>query len=181
VVRQERAFLDRRENDSGRKRFIPQAGQYYEPQDFLEYLGPVIQILYRDIRERKVKIKVLAPPLDTIFSGDEELELNLFKDKIFTLSKEGNKTFLKHNPVKDGVWKIIVFDIPESKRFIRNFIRARLKSLGFKKWQNSIWVSPFVLDEDLEKELEELASKIFIRLIKTTDINYTKDLEKMFE
>lgn len=85
VVRQERAFLDRRENDSGRKRFIPQAGQYYEPQDFLEYLGPVIQILYRDIRERKVKIKVLAPSLDTVFSGDEELELNLFKDKIFTL------------------------------------------------------------------------------------------------
>lgn len=103
------------------------------------------------------------------------------KDKTFILSKEGKKTFLKHNPVRDGVWKIIVFDIPESKRFIRNFIRARLKSLGFKKWQNSIWVSPFALDEDLEKELEELASKIFIRLIKTTDINYTKDLEKMFE
>lgn len=103
------------------------------------------------------------------------------KEKVFSLSEEGKKSVQKANPKKDGVWKIIIFDVPESKRFVRNFIRARLKNLGFKKWQNSIWVSPYALDEDLEKELLELGKKVFIRLIKSTDINLTDDLEKLFE
>jgi DNA-binding transcriptional regulator PaaX len=102
------------------------------------------------------------------------------KDKTLKLTGEGEKSILKHNPKRDGIWKIIVFDIPESKRSVRNFIRGKLRALGFKKWQNSIWVSPYELDSDLEKELSELAKKIFIRLIKTTDINYTEDLEKLF-
>jgi CRISPR-associated endonuclease Cas2 len=103
------------------------------------------------------------------------------KNKTFSLSADGKKAMFKHNPKRDGVWKIIIFDIPESKRAVRNFIRAKLKNLGFKKWQNSIWVSPYALDRDLEKELETLATKLFIRLIKTTDINYTKDLDKLFD
>ena len=102
------------------------------------------------------------------------------KEKLFGLSADGRKTILKTSPKKDGVWKIIIFDVPESKRFVRNFIRARLKNLGFKKWQNSIWVSPYILDEDLEKELLELGNKVFIRLIKSTDINLTGDLESLF-
>lgn len=103
------------------------------------------------------------------------------KEKLFTLSGDGKKAVSKHSPVKDGVWKIIIFDVPESKRFIRNFIRAKLKNLGFKKWQNSIWVSPYALDKDLEAELMELGEKVFIRLIKSTDINITGDLEKLFD
>ena len=103
------------------------------------------------------------------------------KAKTFSLSEDGRKTILTTSPKKDGIWKIIIFDVPESKRFIRNFIRARLKNLGFKKWQNSIWVSPYVLDEDLEKELLELGEKVFIRLIKSTNINLTQDLDKMFD
>ena len=73
-----------------------------------------------------------------------------------------------------------MFDIPESKRPVRNFLRQKLHALHFKKWQNSIWVSPYTLDPELEAELLNLAAKYFIRLIKTTDINYDKDLRKLF-
>jgi CRISPR-associated endonuclease Cas2 len=75
---------------------------------------------------------------------------------------------------------MVIFDIPERQRTVRTFLRNRLKTLGFKMWQASIWVSPYRLDKKLEDELAQLAEKFFIRLIKTTDINYTKDLENLF-
>ena len=108
-------------------------------------------------------------------------ELLFERDKKFVLAPLGAELIHKLNPQKDGIWKIIIFDIPESQRYVRNFLRAKLTALGFKKWQNSIWVSPFVLDPELEKELLDLAKKFFVRLIKTTDINYSVDLEKLFE
>ena len=82
--------------------------------------------------------------------------------------------------LRDGVWKIVIFDIPEKNRSIRNILRQRLTLLGFKKWQNSIWVSPFAIEPAIEQEMKELAKRYFIRLIKSTDINFTHDLNKLF-
>jgi DNA-binding transcriptional regulator PaaX len=75
----------------------------------------------------------------------------------------------------------VIFDIPEKQKYVRVVLRAKLKALHFKKWQNSIWISPYKLDEEIEAEFDELAKKFFVRLIKTKDINLTEDLEKMFK
>lgn len=98
----------------------------------------------------------------------------------YILTEEGQKVIHINKPEIDGVWKLIIFDIPETERYIRNVFRQKIQTLGFKKWQNSIWVSPFVLDQSLENELKLLAKKYFIRLIKTTQINDTSDLELLF-
>jgi hypothetical protein len=95
-------------------------------------------------------------------------------------TEEGKKLLARLEPERDGVWKLVIFDIPEKQKYVRTVLRAKLKSLNFKKWQNSIWVSPYALDGEIEKEFAELAKKYFIRLIKTTDINNTEDLEKLF-
>jgi DNA-binding transcriptional regulator PaaX len=100
--------------------------------------------------------------------------------ELYHMTPEGQRLIHTVLKKKDGVWKIVVFDIPESKRYIRNVLRSKLQSLGFKKWQNSIWISPYELHPDVENELNELAKKIFIRLIRTTEINYTVDLDKLF-
>jgi len=97
-----------------------------------------------------------------------------------TITDDGKKLLKRFHPERDGIWKLIIFDIPEKQKYIRVVLRAKLKALHFKKWQNSIWVSPYALDEEIEEELNELAKKIFVRLIKTKDINYTEDLEKLF-
>lgn len=99
---------------------------------------------------------------------------------LIELTNEGSKLINRKQPTKDGVWKLVIFDIPEKQKYVRTVLRAKLKSLHFKKWQNSIWISPYALDEEIEEELKSLAEKFFIRLIKTTDINNTKDLEKIF-
>jgi phenylacetic acid degradation operon negative regulatory protein len=83
-------------------------------------------------------------------------------------------------PKKDGVWKLVIFDIPEKHKYVRTVLRAKLKQLHFKKWQNSIWASPYEMDAEIEAELNDLGKKFFVRLIKTTQINHPETLEKMF-
>ena len=97
------------------------------------------------------------------------------------ITTEGKKLLRQLQPEKDGVWKLVIFDIPEKHKYVRTVLRAKLKQLHFKKWQNSIWASPYILEAEIEEELLELGKKFFVRLIKTTQINNPQDLEKMFD
>jgi DNA-binding transcriptional regulator PaaX len=141
-----------------------------------------------------------APYFEIFKACGKEQDYKFFYNAMYRLEKEGlikkNKTdgklvaeitpdgkqlLQRLAPQKDGVWKMVIFDIPEKHKYVRNVLRAKLKALHFKKWQNSIWITPYILDEEIEKEMKELAGKFFVRLIKTTEINQTEDLEKMFE
>ncbi len=116
---------------------------------------------------------------DTLFRLTGQGLVNLSADR-YSISDDGAILIHTIDKKRDGVWKIILFDIPETKRQVRNVLRSKLASLGFKKWQNSIWISPYVIAPEIEAELNELAKHFFIRLMKTTEINVTADLEKMF-
>ncbi len=90
------------------------------------------------------------------------------KEKGFVeFRNEGGKTFLKltekgeaellkyqlqelviKKPSKwDGKWRIVIFDIKEYKRKIRDEFRQTLEILGFLKLQNSVWVYPHECEE----------------------------------
>ena len=43
----------------------------------------------------------------------------------------------------DGKWRIVIFDVPEKRKSVRNVFRSCIKRLGFQLLQYSIWVSPF--------------------------------------
>ncbi len=148
-------------------------------QDILLHLkqnGPLmLHQLYEEFQQRANKKKIY----DTVFRLSTQGVVTLQNDR-YSVSDDAN--ILMHTIAKerDGVWKMVIFDIPEKQRQVRNILRAKLISLGFKKWQNSIWISPYTLAAEIETELNELAAQYFIRLIKTKDINFTEDLENMF-
>lgn len=144
---------------------------------FLNQQGPkTLEDLYHEFGQKFNKKKIY----DTIFRLTSKGLTKLEDDQYRVAS---NADILLHTIAKqrDGIWKMVIFDIPEKKRQVRNVLRAKLISLGFKKWQNSIWMSPYTIAPEIEAELNELAKLYFIRLIKTTDINYRKDLEKLFD
>lgn len=80
----------------------------------------------------------------------------------------------------DGRWRIVVLDIPESRKQERDSLRYLLKKANFVLLKNSVWVSPFPLehflsnlkdDLDLEEEFiimvaEYLDPKIQDRLLR---------------
>lgn len=43
----------------------------------------------------------------------------------------------------DGKWRVLIFDIPERQRELRDKIRNTLRTIGFKRLQHSVWVYPF--------------------------------------
>lgn len=58
----------------------------------------------------------------------------------------------------DGKWRIVVFDVPEKNRKIRDVLRRRLKEWGFIPWQKSIWVSK----KDIAKAMREFVKELRI-------------------
>ncbi len=47
----------------------------------------------------------------------------------------------------DGRWRIVTFDIPERRRGIRARLREMMKSIGFVRLQESVWVYPYDCEE----------------------------------
>ena len=41
----------------------------------------------------------------------------------------------------DGIWRLVIFDIPETRKQARNLLRNKLKQWGFSPWQKSVWAS----------------------------------------
>lgn len=76
---------------------------------------------------------------------------------IITITKAGKRKVLKYSvdqmKIKkpgewDRIWRIIAFDIPEKKKVARNIFRQKLKDLGFKQLQKSVWAYKYpCLDE----------------------------------
>lgn len=76
----------------------------------------------------------------------------------------------------DGKWRIVIFDIPEQKRVIRNLFRRRLKEWGFKKWQQSVWVTKRDVTEKLKILIADLKIEDWIAVIESEDISISNKL-----
>lgn len=49
----------------------------------------------------------------------------------------------------DGVWRIVLFDIPETIKNKRNALRRKLKKLGFIEFQKSVFVYPYPCEDEI--------------------------------
>ena len=62
------------------------------------------------------------------------------EQKLYELEKHDYK--LPHHKRWDKKWRVLIFDIPEKKRTLRDKVRLTLSSIGFKHLQHSVWVYP---------------------------------------
>ena len=78
----------------------------------------------------------------------------------FRLTGLGRKQLMKNKPVLslsageqewDGFWRIVIFDIAESQRKLRDLLRRQLIKMGFGALQNSTYISCY----DYSKEFLE--------------------------
>lgn len=63
----------------------------------------------------------------------------------------------------DGKWRILIFDIPEKQRHLRDMLRDRLVRLGFANIQKSVWLTPYPCDD-------------VVRMLRV-DLRYTGDIQ----
>lgn len=65
------------------------------------------------------------------------------KRYLFRCLSLGDNKELNKNKKWDGKWRVLIFDIPETRRFDRNNIRQSLISIGFMRLQDSVWIYPY--------------------------------------
>lgn len=87
------------------------------------------------------------------------------------------KTAKKH---WDGKWRFVFFDIPETKRNHRIYLRKILKTVGFQEFQKSVWVYPFPIPSFVSEILWDENIRQYTRFIVTNDIDYEDDLKRLF-
>ncbi|MBI2011891.1 CRISPR-associated endonuclease Cas2 [Candidatus Daviesbacteria bacterium] len=51
---------------------------------------------------------------------------------------------------RDGLFRVLVFDIPENKKKNRELFRQKLKELGFIRMQDSVFVSAFPCKDEID-------------------------------
>lgn len=70
----------------------------------------------------------------------------------------------------DGFWRVVVFDIEEKRRYRRDFLRRRLKSLGFGMLQKSVFISPFDLAAIVKGFLKTMGLESATMVLKASNL-----------
>jgi len=85
---------------------------------------------------------------------------NLKNKKAVILTKDGIDRAIKASfkfgddrKRKDGKWVMLIFDIPQTRRKARDLLRSILRNLGYKLFQQSVWITPYDVSEKTEKLL----------------------------
>jgi DNA-binding transcriptional regulator PaaX len=87
---------------------------------------------------------------------------------------------LATSPKWDGRWRLVLFDVPESRRPIRDYIRSVLRRIGCREFQRSLWIYPHKLPLFILRMFDDPQIRQFARVITTSDIDYDEDLRKSF-
>ncbi len=86
------------------------------------------------------------------------------------------------NPNWDGKWRIVLLDLPESRKAEREALRYLLKKAGFVMLKNSAWVSPFPFEflfQNIKKDFG-LTTELMIIVTETLDPETEFVLRKNF-
>ena len=109
--------------------------------------------------------------------------------KKISLTKKGVLEFIRYSIDQqknkqnwDGKWRMVVFDVFEHRRQIRDLLRNRLKWLGFKELQKSVWIFPYDVRKEIEQILDVCHIDIIgdIRFLTVEKMNDDEDLRKDF-
>lgn len=114
-------------------------------------------LLAREVVSRLIEEDLSPQPrmdevVGTAASRLKKKGLLKFEDGHYSITATGKEIlerwrhadFKINRPKKwDRKWRIIIFDIPEKKREIRDEVRIILTNAGFQRLQDSVWVFPY--------------------------------------
>ena len=96
---------------------------------------------------------------------------NLQNKKAIMLTKRGFDKVLKASfkiqekkRRKDGKWIMIAFDLPQKHQKARDLLRSILQNLGYKLFQQSVWVTPYDVSDKTEKLLQTYSLENYVKI-----------------
>lgn len=105
------------------------------------------------------------------------------------LSENGKQKALKFNinnleikkPNKwDEKWRVVMFDVPEKLRRLRDSLRLHFREIGFLELQKSVFVHPYPCHREIEFIVEFYNARRYVRFILAESLDNELDLRKKF-
>ena len=134
------------------------------------------QALYRAIHEYRN-----ARLLDFVEKNDGSVEV--------ILTEKGKRRALRYKldeieikkPVRwDKKWRIVIFDVPEKKKRAREALRSKLRELGFKELQKSVFVYPYECKDEIDFINEVFDIRPYVKLIIAESVTNEEELKLFF-
>lgn len=85
-------------------------------------------------------------------------------------------------PVRwDRNWRVVLFDIPEEKKYGRDGLTRKLKEIGFVSLQKSVWIHPFPCRAEIEQIAAHHEIDQYVTYLETSYIDKQELLIKQFK
>ncbi len=83
----------------------------------------------------------------------------------------------KYEKEDDKTFKIITFDIPETRRVERRWLRKALGELGFKYLQKSVWLGKVKIPQEFLEDLNNRRIFNYLHILEITKLGSVVELE----
>lgn len=138
----------------------------------------------------KINHQALKRAINSLYSSHlvQEKE-NRDGTTTFVLSENGKQKALRFNidkmqikkPTKwDGKWRIVMFDVPEKLRRLRDSLRLHFREIGLIELQKSVFVYPYPCSKEIEFILEFYNARKHVRFVLAEKIDNELHLKKKF-
>ena len=115
--------------------------------------------LYKTVRQLRIKGYIETPKdgkkilLKLTDKGRQEIILKkLLEDKSW-----------------DGKWRVVIFDVPEKHRLLRDALRSQLRQFQFKPWQKSVWAGRKNVTHELRRFVHEAGLSSWVKIFEATE------------
>ncbi|MBI4991644.1 MAG: CRISPR-associated endonuclease Cas2 [Candidatus Harrisonbacteria bacterium] len=81
----------------------------------------------------------------------------------------------------DKLWRMVLFDIPTSKKKVREALRFHLKRLGFYQYQKSVFIHPHECKNEIDFLVEFYGVRKYVRQLIVQDLDNQLYLKEIFK
>ena len=130
------------------------------------------QSTYRLKKKKYIKISNFGGRLTIKITPQGQKRLSLYNFEDIRISGSRRQW--------DGKWRIVIFDIPESKKKIRDYFHKKLKDLNFFPLQKSIMAYPFECKNEINSICVYLKIQKHVKYILAESVMEDEELKNFF-
>ena len=131
--------------------------------------------------DRAVHSMYRSKLVTTKYNRDGTLALVLSKDgRNLALTYDIENMRVKTPSRWDGKWRIVMFDVPEPLKKVRDALRMHFKNMEFYEFQKSVFVHPYPCAKEIEYLMETYDVRKHVRFIVAMEIDNSIELKRHF-
>jgi len=153
------------------KRYIEQRYRYSKGKRPLPGSQNISQVLYKLRKKHIIRISK---------KGEKTTILLTERGKVKKLEQDLDRLIIPKRSEWDTQWRLVMFDIPESQKRLRETFRQKMKALGFHQFQKSVWIHPYPCKIEIDFVADLLGVNKYLTLL-TVLIDNDEPLRKKFK